>query len=197
VPPKVQVDLLRVLQEKQVTRVGGNQPVPVDFRLVTATHRDLEDEVAAGRFRQDFFFRIHVFVIELPPLRERQADIPVLAQHFLGRFATAMNRKIGGFSPAALAAMTEYPWPGNVRELQNAIERAVVLCKGDTVEASHFPFSGPAPAAASLTLASAEEAHIRKILSTMGFNIAQAARALEIDRVTLYNKMRKFGIDRP
>ena len=99
VPPKVQVDLLRVLQEKQVTRVGGNQPIPVDFRLVTATHRDLEDEVASGRFRQDFFFRIHVFTIELPPLRERQADIPVLAQHFLGRFATAMNRKIGGFSP--------------------------------------------------------------------------------------------------
>ncbi|MCL4809913.1 MAG: sigma 54-interacting transcriptional regulator, partial [Thermoanaerobaculia bacterium] len=162
-----------------------------------ATHRDLEDEVAAGRFRQDFFFRVHVFTIELPPLRERPADIPVLAQHFLGRFATAMNRKIGGFSPAALAAMTDYPWPGNVRELQNAIERAVVLCKGDTIEAAHFPFSGPAPAAASFTLASSEEAHIRKVLAAMGFNVAQAARALEIDRVTLYNKMRKYGIDRP
>ena len=108
-----------------------------------------------------------------------------------------MNRKIGGFSPAALAALVQYPWPGNVRELQNAIERAVVLCRGDVVEASHFPFSGPAPAASSLTLASAEEAHIRKVLATMNFNVAQAARALEIDRVTLYNKMRKFGIDRP
>ena len=108
-----------------------------------------------------------------------------------------MNRRIGGFSPAALAAMTEYPWPGNVRELQNAIERAVVLCKGDQIEASHFPFGGPAPAAASLTLASAEEAHIRKVLAATSYNVAQAARALEIDRVTLYNKMRKYGIDRP
>ena len=199
VPPKVQVDLLRVLQERQVVRVGGNQPVPVDFRLVTATHRDLEDEVASGRFRQDFFFRIHVFTIELPALRERVADIPVLAQHFLTRFANAMNRKIGGFSPSALAAMTDYPWPGNVRELQNAIERAVVLCRGDQIEASHFPFTsnGHVAAAASLTLASAEEAHIRKVLATTGFNVAQAARALEIDRVTLYNKMKKFGIDRP
>ena len=199
VPPKVQVDLLRVLQEKQVVRVGGNQTIPVDFRLVTATHRDLEDEVAAGRFRQDFFFRIHVFAIELPSLRDRPADIPVLAQHFLARFATAMNRRIGGFSPGALAAMADYPWPGNVRELQNAIERAVVLCKGDTIEAAHFPFTtnGHAAAASSLTLASAEEAHIRKVLATMSFNVAQAARALEIDRVTLYNKMRKYGIDRP
>jgi len=199
VPPKVQVDLLRVLQEKQVVRVGGNQTVPVDFRLVTATHRDLEDEVAAGRFRQDFFFRIHVFAIERPSLRDRPADIPVLAQHFLARFASAMNRRIGGFSPGALAAMADYPWPGNVRELQNAIERAVVLCKGDTIEAAHFPFTtnGHVAAATSLTLASAEEAHIRKVLATMSFNVAQAARALEIDRVTLYNKMRKYGIDRP
>ena len=110
-----------------------------------------------------------------------------------------MSRRIGGFSPGALAAMADYPWPGNVRELQNAIERAVVLCKGDTIEAAHFPFTtnGHVAAATSLTLASAEEAHIRKVLATMSFNVAQAARALEIDRVTLYNKMRKYGIDRP
>jgi len=196
VPPKVQVDLLRVLQDRKLTRVGANTPIPVNFRLVTATHRDLEAEVAAGRFREDFYFRINVFTIQLPPLRERTEDIPALAEHFLHHFATQMNRQISGFTPEAMAALVAYPWPGNVRELQNAIERAIVMCRGDRIEVSHFPFAVP-PAAADVSLAAVEAAHIRQVLAAFSHNVAQAARALDIDRVTLYNKMKKYGIERP
>ena len=196
VPPKVQVDLLRVLQDRQLTRVGANTPIPVNFRLVTATHRDLEAEVAAGRFREDFYFRINVFTIQLPPLRERTEDIPALAEHFLHHFATQMNRQISGFTPEAMAALVAYPWPGNVRELQNAIERAIVMCRGDRIEVSHFPFAVP-PAAADVSLAAVEAAHIRQVLAAFSYNVARAARALDIDRVTLYNKMKKYGIERP
>jgi two-component system response regulator HydG len=196
IPAKVQVDLLRVMQDRELSRVGGNATVAVNFRLVTATHRDLEEEVAAGRFREDFYFRIAVFNIHLPALRERPEDIPLLAQHFLTRFAAQMNRRISGFSEDATAALVAYPWPGNVRELANAIERAVVLCRGDRVEVQHFPFAGP-PAAADFSLSAMEEAHIRRVLAANGFNVAQAARALDIDRVTLYNKLKKYGIQRP
>ncbi len=196
VPPKVQVDLLRVLQERTLKRVGGNEIVKADFRLVTATHRDLEAEVAAGRFREDFYFRINVFQLQLPPLRERAGDVPLLADHFLQQFANQMNRRISGFSQEAMAALVAYPWPGNVRELANAIERAVVLCRGERIEASHFPFAGP-PASANHSLAAVEEAHVRQVLAACSYNVAQAARELDIDRVTLYNKMKKFGIERP
>ena len=196
VPPKVQVDLLRVLQDRLITRVGGNTPTPVNFRLVTATHRDLEAEVAAGRFRDDFYFRINVFTIPLPPLRERPEDIPALAEHFLKHFTTQMNRRISGFTPEAMAALVAYPWPGNVRELQNAIERAIVMCKGERIEANNFPFAVP-PAAADVSLSAMEAAHIRQVLAANSYNVAQAARALDIDRVTLYNKMKKYGIERP
>jgi DNA-binding NtrC family response regulator len=196
VSQKVQVDLLRVLQERELTRVGGNTPTSVNFRLVTATHRDLEAEVGAGRFREDFYFRINVFTIPLPPLRERAEDIPALAEHFLGRFTTQMNRRISGFTQEAMAALVSYQWPGNVRELQNAIERAIVMCKGDRIEASHFPFAAP-PRATDFSLAAAEDAHIRQVLAACSYNVAQAARTLGIDRVTLYNKMKKYGIERP
>ena len=196
VPPKVQVNLLRVLQERELKRVGGNETIKVDFRLVTATHRDLEAEVAAGRFRDDFYFRINVFQIPLPALRERTGDIPALAQHFLTQFSNQMNRRISGFSPEATAALLAYPWPGNVRELGNAIERAVVLCRGERIEAGHFPFAAP-PDSTDHSLAGVEEAHIRQVLGACSYNVAQAARDLGIDRVTLYNKMKKYGIERP
>jgi DNA-binding NtrC family response regulator len=196
VSPKVQVDLLRVLQDHQLTRVGANAPIPVNFRLITATHRDLEAEVAAGRFREDFYFRINVFIIPLPPLRERTEDIPALAEHFLKHFTTQMNRRISGFTPEAMTALVAYPWPGNVRELQNAIERAIVMCKGEQIEASHFPFA-VRPAAPDVSLSSVEAAHIRQVLAALSYNVAQAARALGIDRVTLYSKMKKYGIERP
>ena len=196
VPPKVQVDLLRVLQEHSIVRVGGNASLDVDFRLVTATHRDLEAEVGADRFREDFFYRINVFRIQLPALRERPEDIPLLAEHFLRKFTSQMNRRIDGFSDDAMSALTGYPWPGNVRELQNAIERAVVLCRGDVVEDYHFPFAGP-PAERDDSLAAMEERHIRRVLAACGNNVSRAAQTLGIDRVTLYNKIKKYDIQRP
>ena len=170
--------------------------MPVDFRLITATNRDLEEEVAAGRFRQDFFFRIDVFQIHVPPLRDRGVDVVLLARHFLGQFARQMSKRIDGFTSEAEAALASYPWPGNVRELQNAVERAVVLCRGEQLGAEHFPFAA-APQSADLTLAAAEASHIRKILALAGYNVARAARDLDIDRVTLYNKMKRYGIVRP
>jgi two-component system response regulator HydG len=196
VPPKVQVDLLRVLQERVVTRVGGNAPVAVDFRLITATHRDLEAEVTAERFRDDFYFRINVFRVHLPPLRERPEDVPLLAEHFLAQFCRQMNRRIDGFSDEALGALCAFSWPGNVRELQNAVERAVVVCRGNRIEAEHFPFAG-GPREDDLTLDRVEEAHVRRMLAAAGFNVTRAAKLLGIDRVTLYNKMKKYGITKP
>ena len=196
VSPKVQVDLLRVLQERVLTRVGGNAGVPVNFRLVTATHRDLEEEVAADRFREDFYFRINVFTIHLPALRERPEDIPILAQHFLKQFTSQMSRRVAGFSADAMAALVAYPWPGNVRELANAVERAVVMCRGEQIEAKLFPFAAAPPASES-SMAAVEEAHIRRVLASCSYNVAGAARILEVDRVTLNNKMKKYGIERP
>jgi DNA-binding NtrC family response regulator len=196
VPAKVQIDLLRVLEERAVTRVGGSSSIPAEFRLITATHRDLEDEVSAGRFREDFYFRINVFRIQLPALRERPEDIPLLADAFLRRFATQMNRRIDGFTEDAMAALRAYPWPGNVRELQNTVERAAVLCRGPKIEASHFPFAS-GPRDDDLSLSSAEAAHIRKVVAACGFNVSRAAEKLGIDRVTLYSKMKRYGIERP
>jgi two-component system response regulator HydG len=196
VPPKVQVNLLRVLQERVVTRVGGNTPIAVDFRLVTATHRDLEAEVTAERFRDDFYFRINVFRIHLPPLRERPEDVPLLAAHFLAQFSRQMNRRIDGFTEEALGALCAYPWPGNVRELQNAVERAVVVCRDTKIDVEHFPFAG-GPREDDLTLEKVEEEHVRRMLAASGFNVTRAAKLLGIDRVTLYNKMKKYRITKP
>jgi DNA-binding NtrC family response regulator len=196
IPAKVQIDLLRVLEERTVTRVGGSTAVPADFRLVTATHRDLEAEVGAGRFREDFYFRINVFRIPIPSLRERPEDIALLAESFLKRYATQMNRRIEGFTEEAMAALRAYPWPGNVRELQNAVERAAVLCRGPRIEPEHFPFAA-GPPDDDLSLSAAEAAHIGKVLASCGFNVTKAAEKLGIDRVTLYSKMKRYGIERP
>jgi two-component system response regulator HydG len=199
VPPRVQVDLLRVLEERSVTRVGGNASIPADFRLLTATHRDLDAERAAGRMREDFYFRICVFRLHIPPLRERPEDIPLLARHFVESFAAQMGRRVEGLSEEAMAALCTHTWPGNVRELQNAIERAVVVSQTGPIPASAFPFHAPlsAEGALDLSLAAAEESHIRRVLASAGYNISQTSKALEIDRVTLYNKMKKYKIERP
>jgi DNA-binding NtrC family response regulator len=195
---KVQVELLRVLEEKTVTRLGGNAPVPVDFRVVCATHRDLQARVREGAFREDLFWRLNVFTIELPPLRERPEDVPALAEHFLARFGEAMGRRLA-LSPGARAALVAYAWPGNVRELQNAIERGLVVAKGTQLEAADLPLhvtSGP-PRAGSGSLAEVERAHVQAVLDAQGWNITRAARVLAVDRVTLYNKVRKYGLKRP
>lgn len=196
IPPKVQVDLLRVLQERTFTRVGGNEPIQSDFRLICATLRDLEAEVAAGRFREDLYYRINVLRIHIPPLRERVEDIPLLAEHFLHHFARQMGKNVRGFTPEAMSLLCHYPWPGNVRELANAVERAVVLCEGQLISPELFPFAQKY-VPADETLASVEAHHIRRVLATCGWNISQAAKILGIDRVTLYHKMKRYKISRP
>jgi two-component system response regulator HydG len=198
VSPKTQMDLLRVLEEKAIYRVGGNQRIPVDFRVVSATNRDLEAMVADRSFREDLYYRLNVFTIRIPPLRERREDIPLLAAHFLDRFCRAMNKMPKEFSPGAMRLLSQYEWPGNVRELQNAIERAVVISKGDQIEAGDLPLSGTAAAEpGARTLADAERQHIEAVLAETDWNISRASRVLDIDRVTLYNKIRRYGLQRP
>ena len=199
VSPKVQVELLRVLEEKRVTRLGGTAPVEVDFRVIAATNRELQALVKDGRFREDLFWRLNVFTVEIPPLRERAEDILPLAEHFLSSFTQAMSRRGLGLSPQARQALLSYDWPGNVRELRNAIERAVVVCSGPLVEPQDLPVrvtaSSPRPAPGSL--ADAERDHIRSVLDAASWNISKAARTLDVDRVTVYNKIRLYGLKRP
>jgi transcriptional regulator with PAS, ATPase and Fis domain len=200
VSPKVQVELLRVLEEKVVTRLGGQAPVPVDFRIISATNRDLQAALKEGTFREDLYWRLNVVHIDIPPLRERPEDVPVLAEQFLAKFAQSMSRRPMRFSPEALKALAAYPWPGNVRELQNAIERAVVVGRNDVVRAEDLPLrvtqakaAGPGPG----SLAEAERAHVQSALDASGWNITRAARVLDVDRVTLYNKIKKYDLKKP
>jgi DNA-binding NtrC family response regulator len=199
VSAKVQVELLRVLEEKLVTRLGGSAPVKVDFRVIAATNKDLQERVKAGAFREDLYWRLNVFTIAIPPLRERPEDVAALAGHFLNRFTAAMSRKPMQLTPAAVEALRSYHWPGNVRELQNAIERAVVVSRGPALEANDLPLSvteapaGPAPR----SLEQVERAHVEAVLGQTGWNITHAARILDVDRVTLYSKIKKYGLSRP
>jgi DNA-binding NtrC family response regulator len=195
----VQVELLRVLEDKCVTRLGASRPVQVDFRVVAATHKDLRAAVQAGTFREDLYWRLNVFTVELPPLRERPEDVPLLARHFLERFAESMSRRSLSLAPDALQALQAYAWPGNVRELQNAIERGVVVAQGDLLHAADLPLTVTtgAPRSAQGSLADLERGHIQAVLAAQDWNITHAARVLGIDRVTLYNKIRKYALKRP
>ena len=196
---KMQVELLRVLETRQFTRVGGNKIIHSDFRVICATNQNLEAAVAEGTFREDLYYRLNGFSIYLPPLRERRSDIPLLAHHFLKKYALAMNKPIHEISPEAMDILVRYDWPGNVRELENAIERAMVVGKPPAIRAEDLPMTlNHADAAAeSDTLADAEKVHIGKVLSKYGWNISHAAEALKIDRVTLYNKIKRYGLKRP
>jgi DNA-binding NtrC family response regulator len=193
---KLQVDLLRVIETKQFMRLGGEQVINVDFRVICATNKNLEKAVEAGSFREDLYYRLNVFSIFLPPLRERRSDIPLLAQHFLRQYSLSMNKNINAVSPEALDQLIRYDWPGNVRELQNAVERAMVVGKPPCIRIEDLPFqlnSRPKfPQADSL--ADVERQHIINILDRTGWNITRAAETLKIDRVTLYNKIEKYGL---
>jgi len=195
-PAKAQVDLLRVLQESKFHRIGGSQELSVDVRIISATNRDLKAMVAAGSFREDLYYRLNVVSIDLPPLRERGDDVILLAHRFLKKFAAKTSKPVTGFSDDALQAIRNYRWPGNVRELENAIERAFVVLKGDTILAGHLPFSlqSRAEDEGSDSLRAMERHHIRRVLAEHDGNITSAARALGIDRVTLYNKIKKYGL---
>jgi DNA-binding NtrC family response regulator len=193
---KTQVDLLRVLEEKKITRVGGNKPTAVDFRLITATNKNIEAMVSGGTFREDLYYRLNVFAITIPPLRERREDIPSLAEHFLAKYAQSMNKPVSGISEQAMNLLVSYDWPGNVRELQNAIERAVLVCRTRQIDLGDLPFqlSQVAPISNGKALSDIERQHIKKILDETRWNISQAARLLNIDRVTLYNKIKRYQL---
>ncbi|MCW5828911.1 MAG: sigma-54-dependent Fis family transcriptional regulator [Deltaproteobacteria bacterium] len=221
-PPMLQVKLLRVLQEEEIRRVGDTQPRKINVRIIAATLKNLEDEVAAGRFRDDLYYRLNVFPIRIPPLRERRGDIMPLAAHFLEKFSTRHGRLINGFAPGVEDALRRYGWPGNVRELENSIERAVVLCEGDMITESDLPFarSVAAPAAevpaalpggaspadqegaivinfgTDLSIPRAvetiEELFIRRALDKARGNRAQAAKILGIANRTLLYKLQRM-----
>src|SRR5271157_3511663 len=190
---KTQTDLLRVLQEREITRVGSSHPIHVDFRCIAATNRHLEQLVEEGKFRPDLFYRLNVFQIQLPPLRERKSDIPILVDHFVRKFASSMNKRITRVSPAAMALLDRYQWPGNIRELENAVERAMVVAEGPELRESDFALRLPVAGSASRTLEDMEKAHILAVLEECKGNQTLAAELLDIDRVTLHNKLKKYG----
>ena len=204
--PKMQAQLLRVLQEGEIRRVGGNEPIRVDVRVVAATNRDLEEEVRTGRFREDLYFRINVVTIHLPPLRERREDIALLVDHFLHKYAQREGRSEAGIADEAMQLLSHYGWPGNVRELENVIERALALAKGGIILPSDLPreirgeVERPAPSPASSngamvliedrpTLAELEQRYVTLILQQEGGNKKRAAEILGIDRRTLYRTL--------
>ena len=204
VSPRLQAELLRVLQERRFFRVGGSEEVPVDVRVVAATHRDLREAVREGRFREDLFYRLNVISIRLPPLRERREDIPLLAAHFVERCAAEQRKDPPVLTEAALRRLVAHPWPGNVRELENAIERAMATGGGAELGPSDFDFLADEeePGARGrvpddLPLREVERMAVEATLHRTGGNVKAAAESLEIDRSTLYEKIRRYGIPRP
>jgi two-component system response regulator AtoC len=199
--PKMQAQLLRVLQDGEVRPVGGSESIKVDVRLVCATNRDLDAEVKAGRFREDLYFRINVVTVKLPPLRDRAGDIPILVAHFLAKVARRESRAEASMSPEALDMLCRYSWPGNVRELENAVERAVAVAKGNVILPSDLPvevYGGAAPAPGGIiddrpTLAELERRYIALVLSECAGNKKKAAEKLGIDRRTLYRALERSG----
>jgi len=200
----MQVKLLRVLQEREIVRVGGDEAIRIDVRIIAATNRDLLSEIAAGRFREDLFYRLNVVTLHIPPLRERPEDIPLIAQHYLALFAERNRKKVRGFSPQAMDRLLRHPWPGNVRELMNAVERGVVLSRseylGEDELALALPVKPPVPdslpesAAGDASLEGVEKATILKTLEAAGGNKSEAARRLGITRRTLHLKLRRYGM---
>ena len=205
---RMQAKLLRVLQEKEIQRVGSEAVLQVDVRVVAATNRDLEEDVQVGRFREDLFYRLNVMHINVPPLRDRQEDIPLLAQHFLEKYARRNRKTINGFAPLAMDMLLKYDWPGNVRELENAIERAVILLSGDHVTEKHLPLrivrehplhetptdaSRPATDG-TRTLEEMEKEAIVATLDAADGNKSETARRLGISRKTLHNKLKTYGV---
>lgn len=196
---RMQIDLLRVLEDRIFYRVGGTQPIEADFRVIAATNRSLAAAIKEGEFREDLFYRLNVISFLMPPLRDRKDDIPLLANHFLGRFSQETNKSVDQISREAMDEMMLYEWPGNVRELENAIERAVVIGKERRIMPEHLPIFGPEqirlPSDASLK--TVERRHIAQILDDNHWNISKSAGILGIDRSTLYSKIRRYHIQKP
>jgi DNA-binding NtrC family response regulator len=201
IPLPVQVKLLRFLQEREFERVGGNETLRVDVRVVAATNRDLTERVREGRFREDLYYRLNVVQIDVPPLRARRSDIPLLVQRFLAVYNEENARTIRGFTDEALRALMAYPWPGNVRELENAVERAVVLCEGDTIGIEHLP-SGSGSSVRQdvgvlvpgVALAELERMAIVQTLEAVGGSTAKAAELLGISRRKIQYRLKEWGL---
>jgi len=198
ISPKMQIDLLRVLEEKKITSIGSREPVDVDFRLISATSRDLGKGITDGSFREDFFYRINVIMIDIPPLKKRKGDIPLLIQHFLEKYGHETTKQVDRVTRDAMELLKRYDWPGNVRELENAVERAVVLSQSRTLGIKDFAFlrSSPVPLSRPLSLQEVEKQHIQQILEEYDWNVTQASKALEINRVTLHKKIKRFNLER-
>ncbi len=202
ISPKLQADLLRVLQERRFYRVGGNAEVEVDVRIIAATNKNLADEVKQGRFREDLYYRLNVIEIRIPPLRERREDIPLLAEHFVQRISCELGKDIdiSGVSPAALKLLIAYDWPGNVRELENVIERAIVTCRNGTLDEQDFSWLQKSPGASQnwevpdVSLDELERKAIVAALERKHGNVKEASAALGIDRSTLYDKLKHYEI---
>jgi two-component system response regulator HydG len=198
ISPSVQSKLLRVIQEREIQPVGSDRPVRVDVRILVATHRDLARETAQGRFRQDLYYRLNVVSLHLPPLRERPEDIPLLASHFLKKFALKNGKQVKNFTPAAVRRLCAHNWPGNVRELENAVERAVVLLAGEYVGEDDLPPAllapkAPVGAEAASTLENMEREAVLGTLEAVRGNKSEAARRLGITRKTLHAKLRRYA----
>ncbi len=196
---KMQVELLRVIESKQFMRVGGSETVHSDFRVICATNRNLEAAIADGSFREDLYYRLNVFSISVPPLRERRVDVPQLAHFFMHKYAAVMNKNVTEITPDTMDILMRYDWPGNVRELENVIERAMVLAVPPSIRTCDMPFQtvpkkeGPE----DRTLDAIERVHIEEMLKQNNWNISRTADVLDIDRVTLYNKIEKYGLKKP
>ena len=195
---RMQIDLLRVLEDRVFYRVGGTQPIEADFRVIAATNRDLETAIKSGDFREDLFYRLNVISFTMPSLSQRKEDIPLLAEHFLYRFSQETNKPIDSISREAMDEMMIYDWPGNIRELENAIERAVVVGRQREILPENLPIfcHEPATAAKAYSLKDVEKTHIERVLAENQWNIARCAKILGIDRSTLYSKIKRYDIEK-
>jgi transcriptional regulator with PAS, ATPase and Fis domain len=190
----MQVELLRVLESKSFVRVGGNKEISSDFRVICATNRDLKSMVEKGIFREDLFYRLNVVNINVPPLRERIEDIPLLVDYFIKKYCMSMNRPLISIDSGALKRLEEFPFPGNIRELENMIERAIVVGNGKKISLKDLPLGKTVVNTTFESLDDLEKNHIFQILSKYNWNISVSAKALKVDRVTLYNKIKKYDL---
>jgi DNA-binding NtrC family response regulator len=199
IPVRQQAKLLRVLETGEMERVGSSKTMRVNVRMISATNADLRAECAAGRFREDLLFRLNTVEISLPPLRDRREDIPALAAHFLARYAERYRRPLQGLEPAAMQQILQYGWPGNVRELDHTIERAVLMARGERIEAADLGLhmqrsSGAAQSMDEMSLETVEALLIRKALARANGNVSHAADALGLSRGALYRRIEKYGL---
>lgn len=194
ISPKMQIELLRVLETRTFVRVGGNKEITSDFRVICATNRDLKGMVEKGTFREDLYYRLNVVNINIPPLRERVEDIPLLVNHFIRKYCKSMSRDLISVEPAALKHLQEFEFPGNVRELENMIERAIVIGNGKEIRLKDLPMGREVMSSSVESLDELEKKHIISMLDKYKWNISRAAKALDVDRATLYNKIKKYDL---